>query len=107
MQRTGNRQVVVGVMVSTQLICSFFAFFFTAPLTLVPCYLLLLSAVHRPHATATDRPLAYGVVFLRLGGGLGCFSPAIDNYIEKRHCVWPHQRLLHRRLYLEQLAMAA
>jgi hypothetical protein len=29
-----------------------------------------------------DRPLAYGVVFLRLGGGLGCFSPAIDNYID-------------------------
>ena len=31
---------------------------------------------------APDRPLAYGVVFLRLGGGLGCFSPAIDNYID-------------------------
>jgi hypothetical protein len=30
----------------------------------------------------TDRPLAYGVVFLRLGGGLGCFSPAIDNCID-------------------------
>jgi hypothetical protein len=29
-----------------------------------------------------DRPLAYGVVFLRLGSGLGCFSPAIDNYID-------------------------
>jgi hypothetical protein len=56
---------------------------------------------------ATDRPLAYGVMFLRLGGGLGCFSPAIDNYIDKRHCVWPHKRLLHPRLYLEQLAMAA
>jgi hypothetical protein len=54
-----------------------------------------------------DRPLAYGVVFLRLGGGLRCFSPAIDNYIDKRHCVWPHKRLLHPRLYLEQLAMAA
>lgn len=33
-------------------------------------------------AAAADRPLAYGVVFLRLGGGLGCFSPAIDNYID-------------------------
>jgi hypothetical protein len=32
--------------------------------------------------SASDRPLAYGVVFLRLGGGLGCFSPAIDNYID-------------------------
>jgi hypothetical protein len=30
----------------------------------------------------SDRPLAYGVVFLRLGGGVGCFSPAIDNYID-------------------------
>jgi hypothetical protein len=29
-----------------------------------------------------DRPLAYGVVFLRLSGGLGCFSPAIDTYID-------------------------
>jgi hypothetical protein len=26
---------------------------------------------------AQKRPLAYGVVFLRLSGGLGCFSPAI------------------------------
>jgi hypothetical protein len=53
--------------------------------------------------------MAYGVVFLRLGGGLGCFSPAIEytSNIDKRHCVWPHQRLLHPRLYLEQLAMAA
>jgi hypothetical protein len=57
--------------------------------------------------SSSDRPLAYGVAFLRLGGGLGCFSPAIDTYIDKRHCVWPHQRLLHPRLYLEQLAMAA
>ena len=69
----------------------------------------LFVRVARAHASnvSSDRPLAYGVVFLRLGGGLGCFSPAIDNYIDKRHCVWPHKRLLHPRLYLEQLAMAA
>ena len=35
-----------------------------------------------PTGRTWDRPLAYGVVFLRLGGGLGCFSPAIDNYID-------------------------
>jgi hypothetical protein len=64
------------------------------------------AAMQQQQQQAADRPLAYGVVFLRLGGGLGCFSPAIDNYIE-RHCVLPHQRLLHPRLYLEQLAMAA
>ena len=33
-------------------------------------------------ARGADRPLAYGVVFLRLSGGLGCFSPAIDTYID-------------------------
>jgi hypothetical protein len=38
--------------------------------------------IRRQPGMHQDRPLAYGVVFLRLGGGLGCFSPAIDNYID-------------------------
>jgi hypothetical protein len=39
-------------------------------------------ALQKEKGLIQDRPLAYGVVFLRLGGGLGCFSPAIDNYID-------------------------